>query len=343
MRGGDDRAIQDWFIESAFPSEEDTDVVLDALARSSDGLTISELEMLVDLRRGKLRSMLKILEAEGAVDVEGWRWFRSASPWTYPAERIAAVTAVRRCEQRAMEEYLETDECLMKFLREQLDDDAATECGRCANCLGIKFSPEVAPDLVEAALQQWRSEVIEIPPRSRTPKGLSDELDLEEHNLALGRALTRWGDPGLAQQVRTGKYEVGEFSDELVDAMAEMVESWALDDPPAWVTSVPSRHRSELVSGFAARVAKRLGLPYVSVVSRNRWTPSQKDMENSYHKARNALRAFDVAAARPGPVLLVDDVVDSRWTLTVVAAKLRQAGSGPVYAVALADASVRGG
>jgi len=41
-----------------------------------------------------------------------------------------------------------------------------------------------------------------------------------------------------------------------------------------------------------------------------------------------------------GPVLLVDDVVDSGWTLTVVAALLRQAGSGPVWPVALATTSV---
>ena len=41
-----------------------------------------------------------------------------------------------------------------------------------------------------------------------------------------------------------------------------------------------------------------------------------------------------------GNVFLIDDVVDSRWTLTVLSALLQQAGSGKVYPVALASTSV---
>lgn len=37
-----------------------------------------------------------------------------------------------------------------------------------------------------------------------------------------------------------------------------------------------------------------------------------------------------------GPVLLVDDIVRSTWTLTVIAALLRKAGSGPVFPVCIA-------
>lgn len=229
----------------------------------------------------------------------------------------------------------------MEFLRRRLDDEAATRCGRCANCLGETFTSEVDADLVEAALRSLRSETIEIAPRRRPPAGLKDELDLKQHNLTAGRALTRWGDPGLARHVEVGKYRDAHFSDALVDAAVALVEAWAPDPAPAWVTSVPSQRHSPLIADFAVRVAGRLGLEHVDAVRRSRETQSQKAMENSYQQARNVLDAFEVGDVRPGPVLLIDDVVDSRWTFTVVANRLSKAGAGPVYAVALADSSTK--
>lgn len=53
---------------------------------------------------------------------------------------------------------------------------------------------------------------------------------------------------------------------------------------------------------------------------------------------RNVRDAFRVQAVRSDPVLLIDDIVDSRWTLTVIGNLLMQAGSGAVYPFALADA-----
>ena len=123
MSGYEDRDIQDWFINTAFPPEAVTTTVLEALG-GSPGLRISDLEELVNLRRTRLTGMLKILEVEGAVYREGSSWFRSARTWTYPRERIEAVTESRRAEQAAMAEYVTTDGCLMQFLRRQLDDDA---------------------------------------------------------------------------------------------------------------------------------------------------------------------------------------------------------------------------
>jgi len=240
-----------------------------------------------------------------------------------------------------MADYVSTNDCLMEFLRRQLDDEEATRCGRCANCLGSTFPSEVDPELVEAALRTLRSEVLEILPRKLAPGGLKEELNLKEHNISGGQALTRWGDPGLARQVEVGKYRDSEFSDELVDAMVTMIESWAPDPPPLWVTSVPSQGHPRLIPDFAAKVAVRLGLPYVDAVRRTGPTDPQNAMQNSYQQARNVISAFDVHDVRPDPVLVIDDMVDSRWTFTVIGSKLRNAGSGPVYAVALADASTK--
>ena len=62
-------------------------------------------------------------------------------------------------------------------------------------------------------------------------------------------------------------------------------------------------------------------------------------MENSAQQAGNVYGAFAVVEPVPAtPVLLIDDIVDSRWTLTVVGVLLREAGSGVVFPFVLAKA-----
>jgi ATP-dependent DNA helicase RecQ len=67
-------------------------------------------------------------------------------------------------------------------------------------------------------------------------------------------------------------------------------------------------------------------------------------MANSAQQAANARAKLGVVGdgVRGGPVLLVDDMVDSRWTLTVAASMLREEGSGPVLPFAFAVATPRG-
>jgi ATP-dependent DNA helicase RecQ len=101
---------------------------------------------------------------------------------------------------------------------------------------------------------------------------------------------------------------------------------------------VPSTKSGELVPDVARRIAEKLKIPFLPVVSKVRSTKAQKGMENSSYQGANVSGAFMVVGDLPaGPVLLVDDLVDSRWTLTEVGRILRQAGSGNVYPLALAS------
>jgi ATP-dependent DNA helicase RecQ len=339
LSGWEDTDIQDWFISTAFPNEDDCALVLDRLRDSQDGLRLADIEALVNLRRSRLDSMLKILEVEGAVYKEGSRWRRSAERWAYPTRRIEEVTAARRAEQAAMREYVSTDACLMEFLRRQLDDPGAERCGRCANCAGELFSADVDSTLVELALRHLRKSSLVIEPRKRLPTGIEFDLALKDHQMEPGRCLTRWGDPGLAQLVATGRDVDGRFDDELTAATARLVEEWAPTPAPTWLTWIPSRSAGEVIEDFAVRLADRLGLEAVSALERVRDSRPQKTMQNSFQQAQNVIGSFVVIDRRPGPILLIDDVVDSRWTLTVVAAQLLSAGSSPVYPLALADTS----
>ncbi len=340
MSGAEDTDIQDYFIDSAFPSERLTDAVIGSLREAPKKLT--ELEREVNLGRGRLTGLLKILEVEGAITKDGSTWRRSQAPWSYPRERVTAVTEERRREQQAMQRYTETEACLMAFLRTELDDTGSTECGRCANCLGRHVAPiDIDPALSDAALEFMGRTSIVIEPRKRWPVGVKwgslSQLGNEE-----GRALAYRGDPGAgaaaAQAIRQG---IG-FPAPLVDQTATLIEQWDPEARPAWVTAVPNSGVSDRTSDFAARLAERIGLPFAPAVVRVAERPPQSEMYNSAQQLANVRGAFEVHDPLPGAVLLVDDLVSSRWTITAVGHLLRTAGVDAVLPIALLDAS-RGG
>jgi ATP-dependent DNA helicase RecQ len=215
------------------------------------------------------------------------------------------------------------------------------------NCAG-SFAA-TAPDQadVEDAVRFLRRVYRPIVPRRRWPAGFDDRRGNipPEHQLVEGRALSLYGDAGWGQLVKAGKYGESGFSDSLVEAVAEMLENyWQPSVTPTWVTAVPSRRAPDLVPGFAERLADRLGLPYRKALEKIGHAEPQKTMENSYYQARNAVRSFRAirAAVTPEPVFLIDDMVDSRWSLTACGAILAEAGCGPVVPLALAE-TTKGG
>jgi ATP-dependent DNA helicase RecQ len=178
-----------------------------------------------------------------------------------------------------------------------------------------------------------------VEPRLQWPSGMTEPKGriAEELRLQPGRALSVLNDGGWGGLVKKG-LEAGEFSNALVEAAAELVgKRWRPDPPPTWVTCVPSSSRPEVVAGFAERLAAALGLPFRPVVVKTRETKPQMELENSHQQFANVWGAFAVEGVPAGePVLLVDDLVDSRWTLTLVGAALLEVGSGPVSPFVLA-------
>jgi ATP-dependent DNA helicase RecQ len=138
--------------------------------------------------------------------------------------------------------------------------------------------------------------------------------------------------------VRRGKYRDGQFSNDLVAACAGLVHEWAPNPAPQWVTCIPSLRHPNLVPDFAGRLAVALNLPFHPVIVKTDHRQPQKEMENAAHKARNVEGSLQIQGNVPnGPVLLIDDMVDSKWTLTVASCLLTSRGSGPVYPLALAS------
>ena len=341
--GLEDHDIQDYFINTAFPPQEQAERVATLLEDRGEPMSVSAIEAGVNIRHGRLTQMLKVLEVDGALQKQDGRYLRALAPWTYPAERVEGVTRLRRDEQRAMRRYAETEGCLMEFLRRELDDPEAEPCRRCMNCTGSPLEILVDDEIRLEALEHLRGSTLFIEPRLQWPSNLGEPKGRipEEERLETGRALSVYGDGGWGRLVREGRHEHEHFDDELVAAAARMIgDSWQPEPRPTWVTCVPSLVHPDLVPDFAARLAAALGLPFRDVVEKVAENQPQTLMENSAQQLRNVLAAFEIAGEVPPaePVLLVDDISDSRWTMTVIGRSLRLAGSGPVFPFALATA-----
>ncbi len=347
--GEEDEEINNYFIENAFSPLKHAGTVIEVVsAAGSDGLTARQVAYRAGIRDSEATQVLKFLAVESPAPISrvNGRWVANPVVWKPDRARIEAVTAQRQLEQEQMVEYMQTSSCLMEFLAKALNDPHAGPCGRCASCTGGGLPESYSEVLAAEATWFLEARPIVIEPREQwLTDALADRGWVGTIPLRLryepGRALCRWGDPGLAQQVKEGK-AAGQFSDGLVEASARLIlRSWRPAPMPAWVTAVPSLTHAELVPSFAQRLAARLGLKFVPCVRKTRHTRPQKEMRNSYQQVTNLAGAFTVERSllRPGPVLLVDDMVDSRWTFTIVAAELREAGCEMVYPYALADTS----
>lgn len=357
LNGEEDDKIGEFFIRNAFPSEEDVQQVLKAIADAPEGLSRPELERLFNMKKGKIEQVLKFVMADMpqpiVKDGSKYRATQFAGSYRIPTETIAHLTQIRLEEMRTMDEYVKTSECLMEFLCNALESPMGeAHCGRCRACCPDCALPSVVGVAVEqSAADVLRKSSVPIRPRKRWADsaraavrfGLDGKFTIPpELRMEEGLALATYGAGEWGRLVRKGKYETQPpcFDDRLVEACTKMVSGWRLEKIPQWIVPVPSRRNNALVGDFAERLSCRLNLPcwrgLVKIVD----TPRQKNMENSAFQQNNVVDAFDVVGTLPeGGCFLVDDLVDSRWTFTVAAAVLRRAGADFVIPLALADSS----
>lgn len=346
MSGDEDEKIHDFFRRSAFPPSGQVRHLLGVLA-DFDGLTLRELEEHSNLAKGQIEKILKILSVENPAPLikGGSKWYRTPIHFDLDEDRIQQLTELREREWLQVKAYLDEPRCLMAFLRSALDDPEHADCGKCANCIGKALVPADVDSklLVHQAARFIRQAELPIKPKKEVAKDafrqygfpfrLPQELQAHE-----GRVLSQWRDGGWGELAADGK-DIGHFDEALVQAMAEMIRArWRPTPEPAWVCCVPSLGHPTLVPDFARRLAVALGVPFVDCISKIKKNEPQKWQNNRFHQCRNLDGVFAVSESIPsGPVLLIDDMIDSGWTMTVIAALLRRVGSGPVYPLAVSS------
>lgn len=356
LSGEEEDDINEYFRDSAFPPEWQVNRILEALDAADEGMKVREIERAVNLRQSQIEKVLKLLVVEPqspVMRIEG-AWYRTPNPFQLDLQRIEHLTRQRESEWGQMKQYLANERCLMAFLADALDDANPTACGRCAVCLGhpVLSTAVQRATLIEAQRfvrhsemllelkKQWDMDAL---PNYRAAFGWAKQNIPQHLRGEDGRVLSRWGEPVWGDLVAQGKAQ-RHFDDELVAAAVDLIRNrWPEVSAVRWVTCIPSTRHPTLVADFAARLACALELPFLPVIAKSRETEPQKNMENRFHQCHNLDGAFEVHV-QPGteaPVLLVDDVVDSAWTLTLASALLLQSGTTTVFPFALATTATK--
>lgn len=349
LPGHDDVSIWKHFASASMPREDQAAAVLTALAESGRALSTAALETIVDIRRTRLELLLKVLDVDGAVQRVSGGWTGTGQPWVYDAERYARVAAAREAEQQHMLDYIATDGCRMAFLQRTLDDPSAQDCGRCDRCAGPWIDAEVAAEALGSARSTLDRAGVDLDPRAQWPTGM-DRLGVPvkgkippAEGMSPGRALARVTDLGWGPRVRELLAQDQPVPEQAVRAVVRVLAEWGWQTRPAGIVVVPSRSRPTLVTSLAEQLGEIGRLPVLGTLDLVDGGPVGDPGGNSAYRLSGVWERLAVgpqlAAALPGlngPVLLVDDVVHSRWTMTVAARALRLAGAREVLPLALA-------
>ena len=362
LPGHEDQEIWRYFATNAMPTRQRAASVLEALAASDVPLTVPALESRVELRRGALELLLKVLAVDGAVENRAGGWAATGVDWIYDEERYSRIAAARVAEQQAMLEYenLGHARCRMEFLTAALDDPHSRPCGHCDTCTRPWYPTGVTAKAQVAAQSALERVGVVLEPRTQWPPGLDrftgvmggevvkGRIPLVER-VEPGRVVARLTDLGHGNALRElfasdadGKPVDAEVPTQLAGACLQVLREWDWDERPVAVAWVPGLSRPRLVAALGEGLARAgrlrvlgpLGLaPGAASLPRANSTFRVRDLWTRFHVTP---QQEAVLSGLSGPVLLVDDLVDSRWTMTVAGRLLKRAGARAVLPFALA-------
>jgi len=347
----EDRDIWAYFASLAFPPERDVRAALSALAAAEGPQSLAALEAHVDLPRGRLETMLKVLDVDGAVRRVPGGWTATGQQWLYDTQRYDRVAAERSREQQAMLRYTSTGGCRMEYLRRELDDPEAAPCGRCDNCTGVARMASVSSGAEEFARGRLRRPGVTVTPRRLWPTGMA-ALGVDaagripagvaaEPGRGVGR-LTDIGWGGTLRKVLADGAPDGPVPDDLFGAVLTVLAAWDWAERPAGLVTLPSRSRPQLIGTLGRRIAAAGKLSYLGSLSYGNGRPPGRQYNSAQRLAalwRTVAVPGDMRTALAGfgqPVLLVDDRIGTGWTMTVGAKLLRECGVPAVLPFALA-------
>lgn len=345
LPGVEDRDIWHYFATASMPDRERAERVIAALGDTPT--STPALEAMVDIRRTPLELLLKVLDVDGAVRRVQGGWVATGQPWVYDAERYERIAAERVAEQHHMLDYENTTGCRMEFLQRSLDDETAAPCGRCDNCAGGWFPREIGASATTQASESLDRVGVPIEPRRAWPTG-ADRLEVPvrgriapAEQAGEGRALARltdlgWG--GALREIFAAGAPDAPVSPQVLAACVRVLAGWGWDQRPVAVIAMPSRSHPQLVDSLARGLAEIGRLPYLGALEPVGGGPSGQPGGNSVFRLAGLWGRVSAGHLEvpDGPVLLVDDLVDSRWTVTVAARELRRAGASEVMPFALA-------
>lgn len=342
LYGKEDEEILNYFIDTAFPTEQETESIVQYIG-SKDGVKEREIISALNIRSARIKKALSFLQNDGFIRKEKSYYYLTPKKFVYNKEHYEMITAIRKHEVEQMKCLAGTQECYSRYIVSCLDDKTAHNCGHCANCLGKEFLPSaVSQKFIHIAEEFVNKLIIPIEPRKMWVNSSVTTASKIAHINQQGFCLSKYGDAGYGELVKQGKHSKEmRFCDQLVGKTVEILRPFIQEHEITHICCVPSL-RSELVKDFAIRVAEALKLEFEDILKKTS-AQQQKEMENSAHQCANAYQSFFVKenVTVPRNILLIDDIVDSKWTFTVCGYRLMEAGAENIYPFALADSSKR--
>jgi ATP-dependent DNA helicase RecQ len=333
--GPPDERIWEYFATSGIPTDEQVERVLEALGGGPQSL--GGVEAVTGIRRGRLEILLKILAVDEVVTKSRDGWEATGRAWYFDEQKWSDLRRVRSAEVDLMRRYAHGEGCLMQFLQRALDDPDPRPCGRCSVCDGRLPAPGARPswELVEAARRFFRGRDVVIEPRKIWVSGLAGRKG-KIAGVAPGRALAFADDPAWGDVLRVLWQQDAPAPPEVLDGLVQVLVRWSASwQRPVAVVAMPSRRFPLLVGSLAEHVARVGRLPLLDALGVTGPPPTAE--------AASAVRARDLLARTSvrdgmsfdGPVLLVDDTVRTRWTVTVASALLAEVGASQVMPLAV--------
>lgn len=347
MNGAEDKHIFEYFKNTAFPTEDEYNLVYSFIVKEKN-VKWSSIIGSLNIPYERIKKTLKFLINDNLIykDDSNNCYYPSTIPYHYNKEHYKQITEQRNIEHNKMFELINTDICYNRFIVNALDDKTEENCNICANCLGHEeFSSKVSQDSLEKATKYLENRFINIEPRLKWESTPFTKKTKIKHPNEQGICLSRYGQPIYGELVKKGKYSDRGFCTQLVEKSVQVLLPFILEHKISALTYVPSSN-SNIVYEFANKLATKLGIPCLNLLIKTRLdSPQQKQMENSCFQCKNAQESFGFKKGEENNIhnciLLIDDMVDSRWTLTVCGDILIRAGVHHVYPFTLATTSKR--
>ncbi|TXT16191.1 MAG: ATP-dependent DNA helicase RecQ [Erysipelotrichaceae bacterium] len=344
LSGQEDDEIQKYFIDSAFPTEDEMKTIVDTI-ENSDGLKKNEILKTVNIKDMRLEKCFTYLQVEKVLsrDSNG-KYFRTLNKWSPNDQRSAQITARRYEELDQIKAFVTHDQCLMEFISKALDDPYSKPCGKCMNCDPDFQTNDALPISKIVAAQNFiNHESITIENRKRWPYVIDGGYVIpEDKRFMTGRTLCIYGDSGYGKMIAEDKYKTGFVRDELIDASIKLIREWEeFPKDDSCICFIPSTKRPNFVKDFAYKVAEDLGMEVYNILVKRETGFSQKNFQNGAKQYDNAMKSFEIkhGIKLPTNILLIDDIVDSRWTLVAATIKLKEIGRHDVYPFTIANSN----
>lgn len=335
MSSFDDEARNKMFMMKSFPEKHETEEIMQCIRDSVFGITEKNIESKVNSNAAKIRKALDFLEHDGFTFKHENKYFVTSRAFKYNDEHYEKLRALRLDELQQVTDLIRTEECYTKFSVNCLDDFTARDCKKCSNCTGedIIENLSLSQESIKIAKDFMKSEIIIITPLEKLPNG--EEIKFK---LMSGICLSRYGAEGVGDIVKRVKYSwLSHYPDEIIEIAAEKLFPVTQEHEIKNITFIPSL-RNKLVDDFAERLALKMGLEFSDLLVKTD-SPPQKNMQNDYYQCENVKNSFSIRKdiEIPEKVILIDDIIDSGWTLNICGMKLMQSGCEKVFPFALAD------